>query len=170
MLIGNGDIEGAVEMLCLVGRGHEACRAYQTHDRWEDAARLAKVSLGDEETKDILIRWADHLCECGEYLNAACVLVSIKDFRRTLTVLEPLAEFCDIASLLALACQKAGILSSDDPLAMRIFSQYSDFLHSISAPQLAEKFSSLSKSVSAVEEPEVDKVKQASSLDELFDP
>eukprot|EP01060_Flectonema_neradi_P017538 TRINITY_DN24404_c0_g1_i1.p1 TRINITY_DN24404_c0_g1~~TRINITY_DN24404_c0_g1_i1.p1 ORF type:complete len:1220 (+),score=185.89 TRINITY_DN24404_c0_g1_i1:72-3731(+) len=164
MLIGNGNIEGAVEMLCLVGRGHEACRAYQTHDRWEDAARLAKVSLSEEETKDILRRWASHLCDCGEYLNAACVLVTIKDFTRALTVLEPLAEFCDIAALLALACQKAGIMSYDDPLAKRIYSQYSDFLHSISAPDLAEKYASLANTVTEVA-PEGNK---APDLNELF--
>eukprot|EP01064_Diplonema_japonicum_P031193 TRINITY_DN5508_c1_g1_i1.p1 TRINITY_DN5508_c1_g1~~TRINITY_DN5508_c1_g1_i1.p1 ORF type:complete len:1195 (+),score=291.55 TRINITY_DN5508_c1_g1_i1:75-3659(+) len=144
LLVGNEDIDGAVEMLCLVGRGHEACKAYQSHDRWEDAARLAKVSLTQAEANDILQRWAVHLSSTGDVLNAACVMVSIGNFPETLRLLAPHAEYSDVAGLLAYACEKAGLITPSDeiaPLIAAVYSQYKDYLNSISAHHIAELYS-----------------------------
>ncbi|KAJ9438627.1 WD domain, partial [Diplonema papillatum] len=152
MLISNSDIEGAVELLCLIGRGYDACRAYQTHDKWDEAARLAKVSLSASEARDILKRWADHLSSCGETLNAACVLVSCGDFISALRTLGPHAEFCDLAALLAVACDRSGIIEEALPanpelpaFVKSLYLQHKEYLHSISASRIASHYSGLAQ-------------------------
>lgn len=64
-MVASGWLEDGVQLLCLVGRGAEACRHLQDHSRWTDAAWLAKVVLNDQEAAAILRRWVDHLVAAG---------------------------------------------------------------------------------------------------------
>lgn len=42
-LIANGYIAEGVQLLCLIGKGADACRYLQTYGKWEKAMWLAKV-------------------------------------------------------------------------------------------------------------------------------
>lgn len=46
-LIANGRTWDGVQLLCLIGKGLDACRYLQAAGQWEDSVWLAKVSLLD---------------------------------------------------------------------------------------------------------------------------
>lgn len=64
-MVASGWLEDGVQLLCLIGKGAEACRHLQEQSRWTDAAWLAKVVLPDHEAAAILRRWVDHLVASG---------------------------------------------------------------------------------------------------------
>ncbi len=61
-LIANGKLSEGLELLCLIGLVHDACRYMQDNDKWNEAAWLAKMRLTDNEYNDVVKRWCDHLC------------------------------------------------------------------------------------------------------------
>ena len=60
-MIANGNIDEGVQLLCLVGKSIDACKYLQSYDRYTDAAWLAKISLSESESADIMRRWANFL-------------------------------------------------------------------------------------------------------------
>jgi hypothetical protein len=64
-MVASGWLEDGVQLLCLVGRGTEACRHLQDHARWTDAAWLAKIVLSDAEAAAVLRHWVAHLVTAG---------------------------------------------------------------------------------------------------------
>ena len=147
MLVAHGEIEEAVEMLCLIGKGKEACMAYQAHDMWEEAARLAKTCLAQAEETEVLQKWAEHLAQVsddGEYvLQAATLYLSTHDVGKALSLLEPHLEHAQLSAHLAAACVAEGILGATDATVAAVCAQYVDYLESISATDAADAFSSL---------------------------
>eukprot|EP01061_Rhynchopus_euleeides_P002391 TRINITY_DN1182_c1_g1_i1.p1 TRINITY_DN1182_c1_g1~~TRINITY_DN1182_c1_g1_i1.p1 ORF type:complete len:500 (+),score=156.04 TRINITY_DN1182_c1_g1_i1:84-1502(+) len=141
MLVANEEIESAVEMLCLIGKGREACMVYQAHDMWEESARLAKTCLASHEANEVIQKWAVHLAEQqGEMkvMQAAVLYLTTADLGKTLELLEPHLEYVELAAQLAMACVADGVLRHDDPLVTSVYSQYTDFLLSISATDAAK--------------------------------
>jgi len=69
-LIAQDQIAAGTQLLTLIGKGADACRYLQSYDKWTDAAWLAKVSLSDEEARQVMRRWAQHLAdETGELVR-----------------------------------------------------------------------------------------------------
>jgi len=70
-----------VQLLCLIGKGLDACRYLTSYGLWERAAWLAKSVLPQGELGEVLKKWAEHLavngnrvikkisCEIFDYLS-----------------------------------------------------------------------------------------------------
>lgn len=50
-----------VQLLCMIGKGSQACRYLTSYNRWEQAVWLAKCSLSKNDCDTVLKMWADHL-------------------------------------------------------------------------------------------------------------
>ena len=60
-LIANGNIWEGVQLLCLIGKGLDACRYLLSYNLWESAVWLAKSVLSAHETNEVMRKWAEHL-------------------------------------------------------------------------------------------------------------
>ena len=147
MLIARGDILRHTELLCAVGKGLEACKALQAHDRWEEAARLAKTLLPRDECNDVLQRWVQQLTAQGEAMQSACVLVSIGDMRGALGVLTQSEQDAEAAALLALMCEFKYCLTEAQPelaqLCFAAFQKYRIQLEQIGNLNLSAKYKAM---------------------------
>lgn len=56
-------------MLCLIGKGADACRYLVSYGLWEDALWLAKATLPFEETLDIIKKCAIHFKNQGDWVS-----------------------------------------------------------------------------------------------------
>jgi len=50
-----------IQLLCMIGKGSQACRYLISYNRWEQAVWLAKCSLSKDDSDTVLKSWADHL-------------------------------------------------------------------------------------------------------------
>ncbi|EGG25024.1 hypothetical protein DFA_03270 [Cavenderia fasciculata] len=62
-LIVANKLDDGVQILCLIDKTLEACKYLQAANRWEEAAKLAKTSLGESECMVVLRAWAVHLVQ-----------------------------------------------------------------------------------------------------------
>jgi hypothetical protein len=60
-LIANGNVWEGVQLLCLIGKGLDACRYLISYGLWEAAVWLAKSVLPTAETHEVMRKWTDHL-------------------------------------------------------------------------------------------------------------
>jgi hypothetical protein len=68
-LIANGNIWEGVQLLCLIGKGLDACRYLLSYSLWEAAVWLAKSVLPTPETHEVMRKWADHLWVSGQKVS-----------------------------------------------------------------------------------------------------
>lgn len=68
-LIANGNISEGVQLLCLIGKGLDACRYLLSYSLWESAVWLAKSVLRTHETNEVMRKWADHLWASGQKVS-----------------------------------------------------------------------------------------------------
>lgn len=112
-MIAQGNLDEGVQLLCLIGKSFEACRILQVHDRWTDAAWLAKVNystakvilckitLGDNESGEVMRRWGNYLRTTknpNDVLKAVQIFLSLGDFSQVLQLLYDSKRF-DTAAL-----------------------------------------------------------------------
>lgn len=71
-LIANGNIWEGVQLLCLIGKGLDACRYLLSYNLWEAAVWLAKSVLPTPETHEVMRKWADHLWISGQKVSNYC--------------------------------------------------------------------------------------------------
>lgn len=64
-LIAHGKIWEGVQLLCLIGKGLDACRYLTSYSRWGAAAWLARAVLRPSEAVEVIRKWADHLSSQG---------------------------------------------------------------------------------------------------------
>lgn len=50
-----------VQLLCMIGKGSQACRYLISYNQWEEAVRLAKCTLSKDDCDTVLKSWTDHL-------------------------------------------------------------------------------------------------------------
>ncbi|PSN34557.1 WD repeat-containing protein 11 [Blattella germanica] len=86
-LIANGNIWEGVQLLCLIGKGLDACRYLLSYNLWEAAVWLAKSVLPIAETHEVMRKWADHLVSNGQKNKALLVLLSMGQFEHVLEML-----------------------------------------------------------------------------------
>ncbi|KAK6635197.1 hypothetical protein RUM44_000448 [Polyplax serrata] len=103
-LIAHGKIWEGVQLLCLIGKGLDACRYLTSYSRWGAAAWLARAVLRPSEAVEVIRKWADHLSSQGYKEKAVLVLISLEQWHSAhslLSVVDPRR-----ASLLAQACRE----------------------------------------------------------------
>lgn len=49
------------QLLSLIDKGLDSCRYLQTYGKWYYSVWLAKSTLNEKETKEVYLRWVDHL-------------------------------------------------------------------------------------------------------------
>jgi len=101
------DLDFGVELLCLIGEGFKACKLLQDFERWEKAARLAKCILPEEQSREILTRWADYLTSNNQLMKAIGIYMSLGLFKEVIDLLHK-SELDDIGALFAKACLETG--------------------------------------------------------------
>ncbi|KAF4521502.1 hypothetical protein B566_EDAN001802 [Ephemera danica] len=108
-LIANGNIWEGVQLLCLIGKGLDACRYLSSYGLWSRAAWLAKSVLPHGERDEVLKKWADHLASTGHKVYGALVMVSLGRFTQASALLLA-AGLPGQAQVLLAACREEGIL------------------------------------------------------------
>jgi len=68
-LIANGNVWEGVQLLCLIGKGLDACRYLISYSLWEAAVWLAKSVLPIAEIHEVMRKWADHLWANGHKVS-----------------------------------------------------------------------------------------------------
>ncbi|XP_034244567.1 WD repeat-containing protein 11-like [Thrips palmi] len=108
-LIANGNIWEGVQLLCLIGKGLDACRYLLSYNLWDSAVWLAKSVLPPAEMHEVMRKYADHLFATGHRNEAILVILSMSSFER---VLETLGGFRlhKHAGLFLQACREFGLL------------------------------------------------------------
>lgn len=139
-LIANGNIWEGVQLLCLIGKGLDACRYLLSYNLWEAAVWLAKSVLPTPETHEVMRKWADHLWVSGQKNKAVLVMLSMCQFERVLELLG--AQKLHIqAGLLLQACQEFEVFSpaarSTEPLLIAVDLDFARQLFSIRNHQAA---------------------------------
>uniref|UniRef100_A0A2S2NNV8 WD repeat-containing protein 11 n=1 Tax=Schizaphis graminum TaxID=13262 RepID=A0A2S2NNV8_SCHGA len=107
-LIAENKIDEGIQLLCMIGKGSQACRYLISYNRWEQAVWLAKCSLSKDDFDTVLKSWADHLLSNRNQEQAVLVLLSLKRFNDVLKILIN-SDRIYRAALLVLACQQNNI-------------------------------------------------------------
>ena len=68
-LIANGNVWEGVQLLCLIGKGLDACRYLISYGLWEAAVWLAKSVLPLSEMHEVMRKWSDHLWASGHKVS-----------------------------------------------------------------------------------------------------
>lgn len=71
-LIAHGSIWEGVQLLCLIGKGLDACRYLASYSRWGAAAWLARAVLPTQDSSDVIRKWAEHLSSLGHKVRLLC--------------------------------------------------------------------------------------------------
>lgn len=58
-----------VQLLCLIGKGLDACRYLLSYNLWDSAVWLAKAVLPPSEMHEVMKKFADHLLATGHRVN-----------------------------------------------------------------------------------------------------
>ena len=109
-LIANGSVDEGVQLLSLIGKSLDACRYLQSHDRWIEAAQLAKLTLKYDDAGHIYKKWVDHLVSEGQLMEAVEIEITLGEFDIALALLHK-ANLFEISALFILAAQEQGILT-----------------------------------------------------------
>eukprot|EP00824_Muranothrix_gubernata_P010027 TRINITY_DN2283_c0_g1_i2.p1 TRINITY_DN2283_c0_g1~~TRINITY_DN2283_c0_g1_i2.p1 ORF type:complete len:1213 (+),score=258.75 TRINITY_DN2283_c0_g1_i2:59-3697(+) len=108
-LIDHINVDEGVELLCLTGKGFEACTELQKHQRWGDSAMLAKSVLAEGECAVVLKEWAHTLIKEDQKARAINILVTLGEFHLVLKFLHQFKAY-DQALLFAEALAEFNLL------------------------------------------------------------
>ncbi|XP_050546910.1 WD repeat-containing protein 11-like isoform X2 [Daktulosphaira vitifoliae] len=117
-LIADNRIDEGIQLLCMIGKGSQACRYLISYNQWELAVWLAKCSLSNDDCDTVLHSWADHLLTNRDHEGAVLVLLSLKKFNNVLKILSN-SGYIYRAALLILICRQNKI-SIDSELEKEI--------------------------------------------------
>lgn len=146
-MVASGWLEDGVQLLCLVGRGAEACRHLQDHARWTDAAWLAKIVLSDAEAAAVLRHWVAHLVTAGRKAKAAEILLSLGEGAEAVELLYEAGEL-GRAALLAQACPADR--KPEPGLLTRVYADYAARLKALGHPAMSHYQALLSTLVNSL--------------------
>ncbi|VVC35482.1 Hypothetical protein CINCED_3A000598 [Cinara cedri] len=107
-LIAENKINEGIQLLCMIGKGSQACRYLISYNQWEQAVWLAKCSLSKDDCDTVLKSWADNLLSNRNQEEAILVLLSLKRFNDVLKVLIN-SDRTYRAALFVLACHENNI-------------------------------------------------------------
>ncbi|XP_064464638.1 WD repeat-containing protein 11-like [Ornithodoros turicata] len=133
-LIASGRISEGVQLLCLIGKGLDACRYLQLAGQWERSIWLAKSTLSYEESQEVIRKWADYLAlpHVNQKTKAALALLTIEHYTKCLELLHS-SRMVERAAHLLEACLEFGVVDADNSndLFSKIWLNYARYLHSI---------------------------------------
>ena len=75
-MIAAGKVSEGCQLLCLINKALDACRYMQTYGQWHQAIWLAKSTLEESDSAQVLKRYVDHLCSANVNLKSYAILVS----------------------------------------------------------------------------------------------
>ena len=74
-MIAAGKVSEGCQLLCLINKALDACRYMQTYGQWHQAIWLAKSTLEESDSAQVLKRYVDHLCSANVNLKSYAILV-----------------------------------------------------------------------------------------------
>ncbi|KAK7571105.1 hypothetical protein V9T40_014709 [Parthenolecanium corni] len=114
--IANGRIWEGVQLLCLIGKGADACRYLVSYGLWEDALWLAKATLPFEETLDIIKKCAIHFKNQGDWMTGSLLYASLFLWESAIELLLQNNQY-EKAALLLSSCRHFNISIQNDILS-----------------------------------------------------
>lgn len=134
-LIASGHTSEGVQLLCLIGKGLDACRYLQSAGQWERSIWLAKSTLTNEESKEVIRKWADYLVlpQVNQKTKAALALLTIEHYTKCLELLHS-SRMVERAALFLDSCLEFGVVEQDpetEDLFKKTWLNYARYLHSI---------------------------------------
>lgn len=142
-LIANGRTWDGVQLLCLIGKGLDACRYLQAAGQWEDSVWLAKCTLSDAANCEVISKWAEHLIQQNQKGKAVLVLLSVGQYARCLQTLHA-ARMVERAALFLDACLEHGLLPREhSSLFQNVWLDYARYLHSLGNKRASLHYCSL---------------------------
>lgn len=148
-LIANGRTWDGVQLLCLIGKGLDACRYLQAAGQWEDSVWLAKCTLSGTALSEVISKWAEHLIQLNQKGKAVLALLSVGQYMRCLQALHA-ARMVERAALFLDACIEYGLLPEEPSiLCQNVCLDYARYLHSIGNKRASLHFCSLAGELAA---------------------
>uniref|UniRef100_A0A131Z532 WD repeat-containing protein 11 n=1 Tax=Rhipicephalus appendiculatus TaxID=34631 RepID=A0A131Z532_RHIAP len=142
-LIANGRTWDGVQLLCLIGKGLDACRYLQAAGQWEDSVWLAKCTLSDAANCEVISKWAEHLIQLNQKGKAVLVLLTVGQYARCLQALHA-ARMVERAALFLDACLEHGALPQEhSSLFQTVWLDYARYLHSLGNKRASLHYCSL---------------------------
>ncbi|KAK8771560.1 hypothetical protein V5799_025192 [Amblyomma americanum] len=147
-LIANGRTWDGVQLLCLIGKGLDACRYLQAAGQWEDSVWLAKCILSGDALSEVVSKWAEHLIQLNQKGKAVLALLSVGQYTRCLQTLHT-ARMVERAALFLDACMEHGLLHEPSSLSQNVWLDYARYLHSIGNKRASLHFCCLAGELAA---------------------
>ncbi|CAH0382935.1 unnamed protein product [Bemisia tabaci] len=104
-LIANGKIWEGVELLCLIGKGLDACRYLLSYNQHASVIWLAKAVLPTDECKEVMMKVAEHFLSQGNKDVYVLILISLLEFDQALQFLVEDNQW-EQALVLYIACEE----------------------------------------------------------------
>ncbi|KAL3865120.1 hypothetical protein ACJMK2_006749 [Sinanodonta woodiana] len=111
-LMSIGQLDDGIQLLCLIDKHLDACKYLQSSGHWYRSVWLAKVTLSEDECKEVLTNWANHLWEENEKSKAILVMLGAGDVLRVIRMLAELGRI-DTAALFIEACIEKVVITKD---------------------------------------------------------
>ncbi|XP_065217428.1 WD repeat-containing protein 11-like [Planococcus citri] len=111
--IANGKIWEGVQLLCLIGKGVDACRYLLSYGLCSAAMWLAKATLPFDDTIDVVKKCALHFKNQGDWAEAVLILISQFQWESALEILLQNSQF-EKAALLLSSCRNFNITVNDE--------------------------------------------------------
>merc|ERR1712142_18477 len=109
-MIAAGKVSEGCQLLCLINKALDACRYMQTYGQWHQAIWLAKSTLEESDSAQVLRRYVDHLCSANVNLKsyAILVLLSLEQYPRAMELMLSMRQY-DRAACFAEALIEFGL-------------------------------------------------------------
>lgn len=106
--IANGRIWEGVQLLCLTGKGADACRYLLSYGLCDAALWLAKATLTFDESLDIIKKCSAHYKNQGDWMNAVLILVSVFQWELAIELLLENKQY-EKSALLLSSCRSFNV-------------------------------------------------------------
>ncbi|KAL3863810.1 hypothetical protein ACJMK2_005541 [Sinanodonta woodiana] len=143
-LIANGRLMEGVQLLCMIDKGLDACRYLQTYGSWDKAVWLAKSSLENTESCEVMKKWVDHLCSTNVNQKSLAVLVmlSLGKFMKVVEMLYGMRHFSKAAYFIEAGMEFDLIRKTKETglLIEAVFLEYARLLSNLGHRKAAEYY------------------------------
>ncbi|CAL8142832.1 unnamed protein product [Orchesella dallaii] len=127
-LIACGDMDGGLELLCLLGKHSEACKYIESSNEWHKAILLCKTTLSEKNSEETLSRYAQYLVSKKCVVQAALVYIYIGKYERAAEALFG-ARLRHLSYLLLVFCAREQIeMNLSDHIKLAINLDFARFL------------------------------------------
>ena len=92
-LIAQNQVNVGIQLLLLIDCGIKACTHLQNRGNWDEAAKIAKSCLNDEDIASVYTRWGNYLVKQKKYKLAIKIFLTLRKFHEVLQILREWGQY-----------------------------------------------------------------------------